>query len=450
MSAYPMLQNRSPRIIASFVFTIVLLWALNVSAQLDSARLTPKSIKVLTDSLAKQLNRYYIDRDAAVKMGEAVRKNFKAGKYNAVHDAHVLAGILTRDLRSVHNDEHLHVQYYPAVARELSGDIEDVPAMVAAKLQMEQEQNFGFRKVEILDGNLGYIEISKFSRLNKYSRATADAAFQLLKNSKAIIIDLRYGLGGSPEMMTYILSRFYRERLHVSDIYIRSENTTLAYYTSPDSSHRPFNQMPLYVLTSYKTFSAAEALVYTLQQTGRAIIVGEKTRGGAHTVTFRNLSGGFVCDMPFGVARDPKSGKNWEGKGITPDVISPNENALKTAALHYLEQAIEKETDQVIVSKLRWQQALYTDAPASLQDSAALRQFTGTFGSGCITVEKGCLYYQKTGMAKLPLQALSPALLRIKSNNQFIIEVLRDSSGEVSAISTHYDDGRSEYARRIR
>ncbi|MGI8691709.1 MAG: S41 family peptidase [Geodermatophilaceae bacterium] len=38
----------------------------------------------------------------------------------------------------------------------------------------------------------------------------------------------------------------------------------------------------MYVLTSGATFSGGEALAYDLQQLGRATVVGERTRGGAH------------------------------------------------------------------------------------------------------------------------------------------------------------------------
>src|SRR5690606_27051516 len=164
--------------------------------------------------------------------------------------------------------------------------------------ERERQLNFGLKKAEVLSGNIAYLELSHFSRLNRYSKATADAALQMLSNADAMIIDLRYGAGGSPEMMTHLLRHFYSEKIHVSDIYIRSEDAKLSYHTTPDAAYGRLTEIPLYILTSYKTFSAAEAFVYTLQKTGRAKIIGENTRGGAHTVTYRPLGAGFICDVP--------------------------------------------------------------------------------------------------------------------------------------------------------
>jgi hypothetical protein len=186
-------------------------------------------VRRVVDSLASQINRYYVNKDDAAQMSALIKKNLREGRYKNISDVHVFAGMLTGDLRSVRGDEHLHVEFNPPVAYELSGQVEDVPGMVAEKLRRDREQNFGFRKTEILYGNIGYLELSGFSRLNMYSRATADAALSMLSNARAIIIDLRYGVGGSPEMMTHILSHFYHDKVHVSDVYIRSEKATLSY-----------------------------------------------------------------------------------------------------------------------------------------------------------------------------------------------------------------------------
>ena len=420
-------------------------------AQTNAAYPSQKAIRALTDSLASQLVKYYVDREAAVRMGTAIRKKFREGHYSKITDVHVLAGELTSDLLAVHHDEHLHVEYNPALAYELSGDVEDVPGMVAGKLRRDRWHNFGFRKTEILPGNIGYLELSGFSRLNQYSKATADAALKLLSNAGAVIIDLRYGVGGSPDMMTHILSHFFTERIHVSNIHIRSENTKLSYFTTPDSSYGRLTEIPVYVLTSYKTFSAAEGLAYTLQTTGRAQIVGEKTRGGAHTVTYRPLSSGFVCDIPFGRAESPITGKNWEKVGVTPDVPAPAAEALETAQVLIFNKVIATCTDSAEMRMLRWGRdlALAVHHPVTL-DTSEIRNITGTYGPYCISYAEGCLYYQKTGKAKFPLIPMSSTTLRVKGNEQFIIELKKDPSGAVARITTLYDDGRAEYAERSR
>jgi retinol-binding protein 3 len=412
---------------------------------------TPASIRVVVDSLANQVSKYYIDKPAADKMSAALRSALKQGKYAEFTDPHLLAAKLTSDIQAVHRDEHFHVEYNPLVADELSGNIEDVPGMVAEKLRVEMTRNFGFRKAEVFGGSIGYLEISSFSRLNDYSRRTADAALRLLSNCEALIIDLRYGSGGSPEMMTHLLGRFFAERTHVANIYIRSENATLPYYTTVDSSFSRLHRMPVYILTSYKTFSAAEGFIYAMKSFKRATIVGEATRGGAHTVTYRPLGHGFVADIPFGRAMDPKTGMNWEGTGIAPDVSVPADDALEAAENIIFEKGLASAHDSATVRRIRWSRRLAhaTNHPATV-DTTELKKFAGNYGAYLVSYEKGCLYYQKTGKAKFPLIYIGDNWLRPKGNDTFIIEVVNDGKGVPISMITLYDDGRLEFASRDR
>src|ERR1043166_9010040 len=92
-----------------------------------SFSLSQSGLKTLVDSLSNQINRYYVDKEASRKMSAFLRKRCLEGKYNSIRDPHVLAGILTNDARSVCHDEHFHVEYNPALAKEAAGNIEDVP-----------------------------------------------------------------------------------------------------------------------------------------------------------------------------------------------------------------------------------------------------------------------------------------------------------------------------------
>jgi retinol-binding protein 3 len=430
---------------------LIILFNTNTYSQVTTYTfpLSSSATKVLVDSLTNQIIKYYVNKDAAIKMNSYIKKRYKEGHYNNIKDPHALAGALTSDILFINRDEHFHLEYNPQMANELLGNIEDVPEMVAEKLRVEKEKNFGFKKVELLNGNIGYLELSGFSRLNKFSKATADAALKMLSNSRAIVIDLRYGVGGSPDMVNHIISHFFKTATHVVDIYIRSENATLPYYTVPDSSYGVLTEIPLYILTSYKTFSAAEGLCYELQALKRATIVGETTRGGAHTVTYRPLSSGFICDIPFGKAISPITKRNWEKIGVTPDIKVPAEKALEAAETKIFDEAFSKAKDSSEIKRLKWQLELIQSINHPIQlDTSTFNAFTGLYGAYAISYSNGVLYYQKTGKAKFPLIPMTTNMMRVKGNDTFTIEFFKNYYGKVNRIATRYDDGRVEYADR--
>lgn len=90
-------------------------------------------------------------------------------------------------------------------------------------------------------------------------------------------------------------------------------------------------EKPLYVLTSGKTFSAGEELAYDLQQLGRAQVVGEATRGGAHPRDGWTVHPHLELSVPVARAVNPVSGTNWEGTGVRPDAPCGAEDALDRA-----------------------------------------------------------------------------------------------------------------------
>ena len=88
---------------------------------------------------------------------------------------------------------------------------------------------------------------------------------------------------------------------------------------------------PLYILTSGRTFSAAEAFAYNLQALGRATVVGEITGGGAHPFEYRRVHPHFAVDLPEARSINPITGSNWQGVGVQPDVAVPADQALAKA-----------------------------------------------------------------------------------------------------------------------
>ena len=69
-----------------------------------------------------------------------------------------------------------------------------------------------------------------------------------------------------------------------------------------------------------------------LQKRNRATVVGETTRGGAHSTGGpRVLNDYFIVKMPNGININPITKSNWEGVGVEPNIRTESKDALDTA-----------------------------------------------------------------------------------------------------------------------
>jgi C-terminal processing protease CtpA/Prc len=88
----------------------------------------------------------------------------------------------------------------------------------------------------------------------------------------------------------------------------------------------------VYILTSAATASAAEQFCYDLKMLKRATLVGEKTRGAAHSGAFHRIDEHFGIALTEANPVNPFSNeRDWEGKGIEPDVKVNATDALRKA-----------------------------------------------------------------------------------------------------------------------
>jgi C-terminal processing protease CtpA/Prc len=71
--------------------------------------------------------------------------------------------------------------------------------------------------------------------------------------------------------------------------------------------------------------------VLALKQGKRGMVIGGTTAGANHFGGDQDLGGGFTAFVPVGRTYDPKTGKDWEGTGIAPDIETAPEDALAKA-----------------------------------------------------------------------------------------------------------------------
>lgn len=294
----------------------------------------------------KKLNDTYVFPETAKKMEQAVRERMGRKEYDQITSAKALATALQNHLQDVSHDKHLRVMYSAEPLPAEGNNREPGPEEIARRLEFLRTVNFGFEKVERLPGNVGYLDLRGFQPAH-LGAETVVAAMNFLANTDALIIDLRRNGGGDPAMVALISSYLFgAEPVHLNDLYFRPDNSTRQWWTLPYVPGKRYgDKKEVYVLTSKRTFSAAEEFTYNLKNLKRATIVGETTGGGAHPGGPRRISDHFAIWVPSGRAINPISKTNWEGTGVTPDVDVPADHALKVAHIAAMNRALTKVTD---------------------------------------------------------------------------------------------------------
>lgn len=331
-------------ILSAVAALITLLGTLTAQAQAP-ATIDKKLKSEIIDNLLKQLNDNYVFPEVAKEAEKKIREYQKQGAYSKITDPKVFAETLNNQLRDIIKDKHLGVRYNSRFATQGT-----VPDSVAQK-RREQEwhrfitrSNFGFPKVEILEGNIGYLKVDGFGPVDKVAK-TCSAAMTFLNNTEALIIDLRENGGGEPAMVQYLASHFFGdESVHLNSLYFRPTDKTEEFWTIPVEGLKYLNK-PVYILTSNYTFSGGEEFAYDLQQLKRGITVGETTGGGANPGDRVELAPGFSAFIPTGRAINPITKTNWEGTGVKPDVATTAANALKEAHVMALKEVMQKTAD---------------------------------------------------------------------------------------------------------
>jgi len=306
-------------------------------------QLTMVAKKDVVNNLCKSLLDNYVFEDTAINMKNSLLKSLANGLYDSITNPQEFAVRLTTDLRNIYDDKHLSIIFDPKMQENLAdtSKLKEEEKRKQNRVAYAQE-NFGFKKVEILDGNIGYIYFDRFFGFNDESKERVNSAFSFLKYANALIIDVRNNGGGSPDMDEYISSFLLQPKTQLSSFYERRNDSMELSYTYQPDIPVSFASKPIYILVNRRTFSAAETFAYDLQHLHRATIIGETTGGGAHAVQPIDISNGFFGLIPYARAINPITKTNWEAVGVKPDVNAISDNAEDAAILIYYDYEIQK------------------------------------------------------------------------------------------------------------
>lgn len=429
------------------LLSIILFQTGNLIAQNQDSGLTLKQAEIIIDSIENKLRANYIFPEIAEKMVSQLKNNFKKGLYKSIVDPMKFAYKLTQDLQLISNDIHLRVIYAPEM---IAQEKEVITVADSIKFLNEQigrmkRDNFGFKEVKILEGNIGYLNLKGFFE-TQYAGETAVAAMNFLSNTDAIIIDLRQNGGGTPGMVQLITSYFYgmKDVVHLNNIYWRPTDTYKQTWTLPHVSGKRNPNAHIYILTSSSTFSAAEEFSYNLKHLKRATLIGETTGGGAHAGGTEILTDRFAIWIPSGNAINPITNTNWEGTGVVPHIKVKADQALAVARITALDSLLKKTQNAQMKHYYKWhletQKMLLNPIKIEL---ANLKSYTGRYNERVVTFENEKLYYQRGTRKKHKLTPLN--------ENEFILEGLPDfrirfilENNTVIALEGLYEEGRTD------
>lgn len=378
---------------------------------------------------------YYPLPEVSLKMIDYIVEKQKRRDYEKFNNISDFTSQLTLDLREISNDDHIRVYPYEKIPDDLS---------VEMKLGYP-ENNYGFQKVEILTGNIGYINLTTFNN-PKTAGMTAIAAMNFVAHCNALIIDLRLNGGGDEAMAELINSYFFDKRTHLTDTYIRKDSITNQIWTQEWVPGPRIIEAPIYILMSSYSYSSSEVMAYQLQQLNRAKIVGEKTRGGVHGVRYMSFPDlGINMKVPYTQDINPYSKTNYIN-GIIPDIPCTSEQALVVAQIEVARELLKTETDSLKRYKLKWSiEGNEIELNPIIIDNSKLLEYQGTYKNVKISIECTTLLLQRSDTMKQEMIPMGNDVFKYKDENEekYRVCFIRNEKGVITGLYDFDSDGDS-------
>jgi C-terminal processing protease CtpA/Prc len=209
-------------------------------------------------------------------------------------------------------------------------------------------------QLRFLPGNVAYLQVNEFETDAGFKRFAA--AFDSIKNTAGLIIDLRRNGGGNSgygySILSYLTNKTYHPGSYQSRTYsalgrargagIKFEPLFTDYTEDPAGAGKLYTK-PVAVLISGETFSAAEDFCSAYVGLKRGALVGEPTGGSTGQPFAFAVPGGIMARVC--TKRDAyPDGTEWNGIGIQPTVpahptvtaLQAGQDPVLAAALRYL------------------------------------------------------------------------------------------------------------------
>jgi carboxyl-terminal processing protease len=202
-------------------------------------------------------------------------------------------------------------------------------AIVRERIELEVVES------RMLDDDIAYVKLAEFN-----AKATKELKKVLqdmmAQEPKGLILDLRSNPGGYLQTSVEVASQFLDEGLVLTE---KGKGNLEREYPAEDDGLA--TEVPLAVLVNAGSASASEIVAGAIQDSGRGILVGERTFGKGSVQLPHTLSDGSELRVTIARWFTPK-GREIQGIGILPDIeVEMTPEDLEAGHDPQLERAVE-------------------------------------------------------------------------------------------------------------
>jgi hypothetical protein len=346
----------------------------------------------IVSKIALIIGAQFANREIAKNIEAELKAGIVAKKFSHEIRSEEFELKLTNHLRALSGDNHIGlvcdpsaVQRYQAREKSQSSASEKTKDEQNRSQQLAESrvENFGVKKVELKNGDIGYLEMSYFDGHINESKPIFEGAMNLLFGAKAIILDLRRNGGGNSRILPLFLSYFIGPKpTHFATQLTPWKNEKLELFTLENVNGPRFWDKPIYILISGTTFSLAEHVTYHLRAFQHATVIGERSYGGGRAFDPVVIDDRFFIRLPrIEITNALTNAMYEEGKGIVPDVPTTSDDAPNVGYQLAIDDLLKIETDDQERSDLEWLSRTAKSTEQNLTSSPALQwREAKTFG----------------------------------------------------------------------
>jgi len=300
----------------------------SLKAKTKTPQLQETDKKELLKKIGELVKDHYVYPDLGKEYAKEISKLYLSSEFDHVGDPKEFGEKVTDALQKLTNDKH--IKFRLIEASELGENTKGSLHHPVRYHRLGQKEHLGIFRLDWIENEIGYLDYRRFYNQKKAKKMLTDA-LRFLSIANAVIIDLRENGGGSGNLIPWLISYFLPHPTQLTGTYYRNHDSLEEWWTLERVEGKRLLDVPLFILIGKNTFSSAEYFAYDLKVRNRATLIGEASKGGAHSVDLYPVGDNFEIYISTARAVNPVTGTNWEGTGIAPDIAVPSESALDRA-----------------------------------------------------------------------------------------------------------------------